>query len=172
MKNIRKHVIIGSSVVLSVVTFCSNANAGSYQTNDTTPEQSNLLAFNSPIMQNFRATPAKDNTTQKSDLDFMTRLTALASVTINKFQQIGIASWYGRQFNSRSNELTAIHPSIPINCHVRVTNKATGESAIARIVEQKKLPNSRVIDLSYNTASLIGLTKSPVNSRVLVERLD
>lgn len=163
-----KRVMIGLSLLGSILTFSGNANSALYPIDKNIPLQSNSLALNSTIMQ--QEIDAKSES-EKTNPDFITRLTALASVTMNKFQQIGVASWYGRQFNDRSGEMTAIHPSLPINCRVKITNKNTGESVVARIVDHKKLPNSRVIDLSYNAAKSLGLINAPASSQVLIERI-
>lgn len=165
-----KRVMIGLSLLGSILTFSGNANSALYPIDKNTPSQSNSLALNSSIMQQ-EIDAKRESESEKTNPDFITRLTALASVTMNKFQQIGVASWYGRQFNDRSGEMTAIHPSLPINCRVKITNKNTGESVVARIVDHKKLPNNRVIDLSYNAAKSLGLINAPASSQVLIERI-
>ena len=78
--------------------------------------------------------------------------------------QIGRASWYGTAFQGRETasgepynmyDLTAAHRSLPLGTWVRVTNLQNGDSVIVRINDRGPVPKSRIIDLSYEAATLL-----------------
>ena len=86
------------------------------------------------------------------------KLNTVASNTVRKFSQTGMASWYGRQFHGRKtasgetfdmNALTAAHRSLPLNCFIRVTNKANGKSVVVKVNDRGPFHGNRVLDLSY-----------------------
>lgn len=129
------------------------------------------LALNSPLVSQGQSKKIDD---EKPVLE---KLTAVASNTVNRFKQTGLASWYGRQFHGRKtasgetfdmNAMTAAHSSLPMNCYVRVTNKDNGKSVIVKVNDRPK--TNRVLDLSYGAAQAIGLTGSVAN--VTIERID
>jgi rare lipoprotein A len=90
---------------------------------------------------------------------------------------IGYASYYkhgkrtanGESFNP--NGLTAAHRSLPFGTKVKVTNLRTGRAVVVRINDRGPFIRSRVIDLSYGAAKVVGLTKSGV-AKVEVVVLD
>lgn len=107
------------------------------------------------------------------------RLNEVASNTVKKFSQTGLASWYGRQFHGRKtasgdtfdmNGLTAAHRSLPLNCYIRVTNKANGKSVVVKVNDRGPFHGNRVLDLSYGAAKQIGLTQKGVGN-VSIERV-
>ncbi len=108
------------------------------------------------------------------------KLNTVASNTVRKFTQTGIASWYGRQFHGRKtasgdtfdmNELTAAHRSLPLNCYIRVTNKDNGKSVVVKVHDRGPFHGNRVLDLSYGAAKRIGLTNAGT-AKVSIERVD
>jgi rare lipoprotein A len=79
--------------------------------------------------------------------------------------QIGIASWYGKQFHGRATasgedfdmfELTAAHRQLPLGTYVKVTNLRNGKSVIVRINDRGPFVGGRIMDLSYSAARMIG----------------
>jgi rare lipoprotein A len=79
--------------------------------------------------------------------------------------QVGTASWYGEQFQGKqtaSGELfdmrdfTAAHPSLPLGTFVKVTNLRNGKAVVVRINDRGPVVDGRIIDLSYNAASVLG----------------
>lgn len=115
----------------------------------------------------------------KKDENVLTQLTAIASTTVSKFKQTGLASWYGRQFHGKKtasgerfdmNALTAAHPSLPMNCYVKVTNKDNGKSVVVRI-NDRPLQSNRMLDLSYGAAKALGMAQKST-SNVVIERID
>jgi len=84
----------------------------------------------------------------------------------SKPYQVGTASWYGRQFHGKTTasgepfnmfNLTAAHRTLPLGTWVKVTNLRNGASVIVRINDRGPVPESRIIDLSYEAATLLEL---------------
>ena len=108
------------------------------------------------------------------------KLNTVASNTVRKFSQTGMASWYGRQFHGRKtasgetfdmNAMTAAHRSLPLNCYIRVTNKNNGKSVIVKVNDRGPFHGNRVVDLSYGAAKRLGITNAGV-AKVSIERVD
>lgn len=134
--------------------------------------QPSSLALNSPLL-------AAQSSVATTDEDVLERLTAVASNTVSKFKQNGLASWYGRKFHGRKtasgetfdmNGLTAAHRSLPLNCYVKVTNKTNGKSVVVKVNDRGPFHGNRVLDLSYGAAKKIGITNKGVGN-VTIERV-
>ena len=134
--------------------------------------QPTSLALSSPLL-------ASDTAQVSNDEDVLERLTAVASNSVSKFKQTGLASWYGRQFHGRKtasgetfdmNGLTAAHRSLPLNCYVRVTNKTNGKSVVVKVNDRGPFHGNRVLDLSYGAAKQLGITNKGVGN-VSIERV-
>jgi len=79
--------------------------------------------------------------------------------------QVGTASWYGEYFQGRAtasgepfdmHALTAAHPTLPLGTFVRVTNLRNGRVIVVRINDRGPVVEGRIIDVSYNTARILG----------------
>ena len=134
--------------------------------------QPTSLALSSPLL-------ASDTAQVSNDADVLERLTAVASNSVSKFKQTGLASWYGRQFHGRKtasgetfdmNGLTAAHRSLPLNCYVKVTNKTNGKSVVVKVNDRGPFHGNRVLDLSYGAAKQLGITNKGVGN-VSIERV-
>ncbi|USA47926.1 septal ring lytic transglycosylase RlpA family protein [Acinetobacter sp. C26M] len=108
------------------------------------------------------------------------KLNTVASNTVRKFSQNGVASWYGRQFHGRKtasgetfdmNAMTAAHRSLPLNCYIRVTNKDNGKSVVVKVNDRGPFHGNRVLDLSYGAAKQLGMSSSGTGN-VSIERVD
>lgn len=117
---------------------------------------------------------------QDDKTGLLDRLNNVASDTVKKFSQSGMASWYGRQFHGRKsangerfdmNAMTAAHRSLPLNCFIRVTNKSNGKSVVVKVTDRGPFHGNRVLDLSYGAAQRIGIANSGVGN-VMIERID
>lgn len=84
------------------------------------------------------------------------------------FEQVGLASWYGRKFHGRRTssgepydmlELTAAHTSLPIPTYVEVTNLDNQRRAIVRVNDRGPFHDDRIIDLSYAAAVKLGFAE-------------
>ncbi|ANB91586.1 lipoprotein [Moraxella ovis] len=135
--------------------------------------QPSSLTFNSPLI-------TQSGSSAKQDEPVLEKLTAVASNTVNKFKQTGLASWYGRQFHGKKtasgetfnmNAMTAAHRSLPLNCYIRVTNKDNGKSVIVKVNDRGPFNGNRVLDLSYGAAQAIGITQRGTGN-VIIERVD
>ena len=127
-----------------------------------------------------RQTIAANIEVPKEEPSVIEKLNTVASNTVRKFSQNGVASWYGRQFHGRKtasgerfdmNALTAAHRSLPLNCYIRVTNKNNGKSVIVKVNDRGPFHGNRVLDLSYGAAKRIGLTDAGTTN-VNIERVD
>ena len=134
--------------------------------------QPTSLALTSPLL-------ASDTAQVSNDEDVLERLTAVASNSVSKFKQTGLASWYGRQFHGRKtasgetfdmNGLSAAHRSLPLNCYVKVTNKTNGKSVVVKVNDRGPFHGNRVLDLSYGAAKQLGITNKGVGN-VSIERV-
>ncbi len=77
----------------------------------------------------------------------------------------GRASWYGQDFHGRRTAngeifgafyLTAASPVLPIPSYARVTNLENGRSVLVRVNDRGPYLQGRIIDLSYQAASILG----------------
>jgi rare lipoprotein A len=114
------------------------------------------------------------------DSDIMDRMSMLASQTVRKLNQSGLASWYGRQFNGRKtasgerfdmNAMTAAHRSLPLACYIRVTNQDNGKSVVVKVNDRGPFHGKRILDLSYAAAQKIGITQRGTGN-VTIERIE
>jgi rare lipoprotein A len=86
--------------------------------------------------------------------------------------QVGKASWYGRLFQHKQTasgepydmyQFTAAHRTLPLGSWVKVTDLKNDRSVIVRINDRGPVPKNRIIDLSYNAAKTLDMTKSGVH---------
>lgn len=81
------------------------------------------------------------------------------------WHQIGRASWYGGAFQGQAtasgepfdmNSMTCAHRSLPLGATVLVTNLRNHRSVLVRVNDRGPVPETRVIDLSYAAAKILG----------------
>ncbi|MDF2369043.1 septal ring lytic transglycosylase RlpA family protein [Sneathiella sp.] len=86
----------------------------------------------------------------------------------NAYDETGIASWYGEPFHGRKtangavydmHQLTAAHKTLPLPTDVRVTNLENGRSIIVTVNDRGPFAHSRIIDMSYRGAQLLGMVE-------------
>jgi rare lipoprotein A (peptidoglycan hydrolase) len=91
--------------------------------------------------------------------------------------QIGIATWYGRDFNGHPtadgerfdmDAMTAAHRTLPLGSYVRVTLVSNARSVVVRINDRGPYVRGRTIDLSYGAARALGIVGSG-RARVAIE---
>ncbi|MGE5322173.1 MAG: septal ring lytic transglycosylase RlpA family protein [Actinomycetota bacterium] len=82
----------------------------------------------------------------------------------DKPYQVGLASWYGKQFHGRTTasgedfdmfELTAAHKKLPLGTYVKVTDLRNGRWVIVRINDRGPYVGHRIMDLSYSAARML-----------------
>jgi len=100
--------------------------------------------------------------------------------TASGYDQTGIASWYGRDFHGKPtangerydmHALSAAHKTLPLPSLMRVTNLENGRSVVVRVNDRGPFVKSRLIDLSYAAANVLGYTGQGT-ARVRVQSLD
>ena len=84
------------------------------------------------------------------------------------YDKTGPASWYGEAFDRRMTSngewfdmtrLTAAHPTLPLPSYAKVTNVTNGATVVVRINDRGPFVGPRIIDLSKQTASLLGFKR-------------
>ncbi|WGM31155.1 septal ring lytic transglycosylase RlpA family protein [Brevundimonas sp. NIBR11] len=82
------------------------------------------------------------------------------------YDEVGLASWYGDQFNGRPTStgerfdmhaLTAAHKTLPLPGLVEVTNLANGRRVVLRVNDRGPFVDGRIIDLSRGAAEALDL---------------
>lgn len=85
------------------------------------------------------------------------------------YQEVGIASWYGTDFHSKStangevydmHDFTAAHKTLPMPTFVRVENLDNGKETVVRVNDRGPFSKGRIIDLSYAAANELEMVNS------------
>jgi len=107
-----------------------------------------------------KATPSSKTTAAKPQVK------PVSAAQADKPFQVGTASWYGKYFHGRKTasgetydmfQFTAAHPDLPLGTTVKVTNLRNRRWVIVRVNDRGPVPKSRIIDLSYGAAQILGL---------------
>ncbi|MCP5176195.1 MAG: septal ring lytic transglycosylase RlpA family protein [Moraxellaceae bacterium] len=157
----------GNSVIYFSTLESSNTDAISDLVNSKEPVAS---VIDTPaVVPSNEDIPAAEPFVQ-SDLRYNVRgktYTVLAKA--KNFKQVGLASWYGKDFHGRKtasgeeydmHELTAAHKTLPIPCYARVTNQENGKSVIVKINDRGPFHSSRILDVSKGAAAKLGMLKT------------
>jgi len=79
----------------------------------------------------------------------------------SSYYQVGIASWYGREFQGRltasgepfdMNKYTAAHRTLPFGSVILVTNLENGKKVKCTVNDRGPFKKNRVLDVSYKAA--------------------
>jgi len=106
--------------------------------------------------------------------------TRTASAQTVNYQETGIASWYGREFQGRKtasgeifdmNALSAAHRTLPLGTVIRVTNLENLKSIKLTVNDRGPFSGNRVLDLSYGAARELGFIAQGT-ARVRIEALE
>lgn len=85
------------------------------------------------------------------------------------FEEIGVASWYGRKFHGHLTSngeiydmyaMSAAHKNLPLPTYLTVTNLANNKSVIVRVNDRGPFHQKRIIDLSYSAAYKLDMLKT------------
>ncbi len=96
-----------------------------------------------------------------------------------KYDNTGIASWYGPKFHGRRTAngeifdmdlMTAAHPTLPMPVRAKVTNLENGRSVIVRVNDRGPFAKDREIDMSRRAAEELGF-KEKGTAKVRVQYL-
>jgi rare lipoprotein A len=126
---------------------------------------SSVLAETTPTAQHGSAKTASLTATPKKHEDW---------------HQIGLASWYGSQFQGKQTadgesfnmyDLTCAHRSLPLGTWVKVTNLHTRKWIVVRVNDRGPVPDTRIADLSSEAAYMLGMRSRGV-TRVRLDVID
>lgn len=101
---------------------------------------------------------AQDETPVYSDME-PTQISSNSSDS--SYYQVGIASWYGREFQGRltasgepfdMNKYTAAHRTLPFGSVILVTNLENGKKVKCTVNDRGPFKKNRVLDVSYKAA--------------------
>lgn len=85
---------------------------------------------------------------------------------IHKYEEEGIASWYGADFHGKPtssreiynmHDMTAAHKTLPLGSTVLVKSLENDKEIIVRINDRGPFVKDRIIDLSYKAAKELGI---------------
>lgn len=97
------------------------------------------------------------------------------------YEEVGVASWYGAEFDGRrtangeifdKDKVSAAHRTLPMPSVVEVTNLENGRSLTVRVNDRGPFAHGRIIDMSQRGAELLGFADAGtarVRVRVLAE---
>ena len=115
---------------------------------------------------------APGNSTPDSKSGPPERSQEISAARQTKKAQVGRASWYGRIFQHKQTasgesydmyQFTAAHRTLPLGSWVRVTNLRNDRSVVVRINDRGPIVHSRIIDLSYSAAKMLGMGQSGID---------
>lgn len=132
------------------------------------------LAFGVVLMVLTHTVCAKDepspavtqSTTQTSGSQGVAKAAARKAPKAKHWYEVGLASWYGSQFQGRKtaggerfdmNTMTCAHPTLPMGTWLRVTNLHNRRIAFVRVNDRGPVVDGRIVDLSYAAAQAVGL---------------
>jgi len=87
---------------------------------------------------------------------------------VSAFEEIGIASWYGKKFHGKPtstgeiydmNAMTAAHKTLPLPCLVQVVNLENQKKVLVKVNDRGPFVEGRIIDLSYAAAKKLDMTR-------------
>jgi rare lipoprotein A len=99
---------------------------------------------------------------------------------VQDWHQIGLASWYGQEFQGKETadgesfnmyDLTCAHRSLPLGTWVKVTNLHTRKWIVVRVNDRGPVPDTRIADLSSEAAYMLGMRARGV-TRVRLDVID
>ena len=132
-----------------------------------------LLVFLAGILSPLLSHPLEERTK-----DVSTRIESYCAQQLTVYQR-GIASWYGEQFHGKTMAngrpfnmfgFTVAHRTLPLGTPVCVVNPANGKSVGAVVTDRGPYIAPRIIDLSYNVATVLGLVNDGVGQVIISVR--
>jgi rare lipoprotein A len=106
--------------------------------------------------------------------------TPRATRDVPVWRQIGLASWYGPQFQGKEtasgdtfnmHDLTCAHRSLPLGTWLKVTNLHNHKWIVVRVNDRGPVPETRIADLSSAAARMLGMRGRGV-TRVRLDVID
>ena len=108
--------------------------------------------------------------------DGMTRK-EIESIQNHPHVQIGISSYYGKEFHKKRtasgqifdmHKISAAHKTLPLGTRIRVTNLKNGRSLTMTIIDRGPFVKGRILDVSYKAAKKLSF----VNQGTTKVRID
>ncbi len=99
------------------------------------------------------------------------------NISTDKAYQVGVASYYGKQFHGRKTangeifnmyKLTAAHRVLPLGTVVKVTNLANGRWVVVKVNDRGPFIEGRILDLSFAAALEIEMVQ-PGTAKIMIE---
>ncbi len=93
---------------------------------------------------------------------------APAPAPCTAYRELGIASWYGKEFHGRRtasgetfdmNGLSAAHRTLPLGTFIRVINLDNYKSLKVKVNDRGPFARNRVLELSYGAAKELGFVE-------------
>jgi rare lipoprotein A len=106
-----------------------------------------------------------------------TKETLLSCPQARRYQEVGTASWYGREHHGRRTAsgqafnmygLTAAHRTLPFGSRIRVTNVGNGRSVVVTVNDRGPFIKGRFLDVSYRAARDLDFVRAGI-TRVKVQ---
>lgn len=106
------------------------------------------------------------------------RYHVITHVEARRYDETGVASYYGSEGGSRTasgerynpSGMTAAHKTLPFNTRVRVTNLRNGKSVVLRVNDRGPFSDKRIIDVSKGAATKLDFRSAGI-TRVRVETI-
>jgi len=101
----------------------------------------------------------------------------LEDISTDKAYQIGVASYYGKQFHGRKTangeifnmyKLTAAHRVLPLGTVAKVTNLENGRWVVVKVNDRGPFIEGRVLDLSFAAALELEMVQAGT-AKVMIE---
>ncbi|MCX8124009.1 MAG: septal ring lytic transglycosylase RlpA family protein [Spirochaetes bacterium] len=150
-------VVVAIALVITFFTSCAPNNVMTKRDETYTFDQSNVQE--KPVY---------------SDMDSP----QVASNSDSSYYQVGIASWYGREFQGRltasgqpfdMNKYTAAHRTLPFGSVIVVTNLENGKKVKCTVNDRGPFKKNRILDVSYAAARQLDmLTKGEAKVGITV----
>jgi rare lipoprotein A len=150
---------------LSLLILLTSCSSGRYRhANDSTPSR---LPNQAELKD---ATPRAEKYSRGGNKNYQVRGINYQVLTHAKnFEEIGIASWYGKKFHGHLTSngeiydmyaMSAAHKNLPLPTYLTVTNLANNKSVIVRVNDRGPFHQKRIIDLSYSAAYKLDMLKT------------
>ncbi len=94
------------------------------------------------------------------------RSASVTSLVVDPVGEVGLASWYGDEFNGRptangevfdKNAFSAAHLLLPLGSWIKVTNLSNQRSLLVRVNDRGPYVSGRILDLSEAAARRLGI---------------
>jgi len=156
--------LLVSSILILILSACSN-NYGRYQQqNDSTPTRKpRPIELKDP-------TPRAEPKSRGGNKNYQVRGKSYSVLdTAKNFKQSGTASWYGNKFHGHLTSngeiynmyaMSAAHKNLPLPTYLKVTNNDNQKTVIVRVNDRGPFHQQRIIDLSYSAAYKLDMLKT------------